>query len=864
MNIMRKLTLRHLKENKKRTLVTIIGTIVSVAMITAVATLAVSFIDLLKRDIIADQGEWHVRYFDVDKEQVEAIGNDKQTKELLLSDDLGYAYFEESTNENKPYFFIKEYNEAALENYPIKIEEGRLPQSETEIVISKEMNRVTDNTFQIGDTITLEIGEREATVPIEGMDDELNQNYPIQLDQDGQLIEKLNITTERSFTIVGIMDRPTWEPTWAPGYSMVTYLDKDSLGDGDKVIASVSLQKIDRNLYDHANKLAEQLNIEKIDFNNDLLRLYGVSNNDNIRRTMYSLASIIMAIIIIGSVSLIYNAFAISVSERSRHLGMLSSVGATKKQKRNSVFFEGAVIGAISIPLGIISGIAGIGATFLFINEVIPRALGSSQALELVVTPWSILVACVISIVTIFISTYVPARRASKISAIDAIRQSQDIKLSRKKVKTSKLVRKLFGIEAEIGLKNLKRNKKRYRVTVFSLVISIFLFLTVSYFTENMHKGLDLTQEEINFDMEMYPIDARDNFPDTLISQIKDLDEVTDFSHAHYFIGPLTTWFDEDKISEKAKEQSHVEGGKYRQYISLISLDDENITSYAEQVGVDVQKLYDTKNMKAILINQMQYYDQAINKFVEEKSYNGKVGDLLSINGFNYETEEEFYINHIEIGALTDKYPMGVSTSGALQVIVSKPVYEELTKSLDIHDKRQSIYLKSSDPMKTQKDIEEIKESNIRLFNVYEMREQTEQMVLVMSIFTYGFISLITIISIANIFNTISTSIALRRREFAMLKSVGMTPKSFNKMINYESIFYGIKALLYGLPLSIGFMYLIYMASTNSFDYGFFLPWTSIIIAIIAVFIIVTASMLYSTAKVKKENIIDTLKQENI
>src|SRR5690606_2402249 len=311
------------------------------------------------------------------------------------------------------------------------------------------------------------------------------------------------------------------------------------------------------------------------------------------------------------------------------------------------------------------------------------------------------------------------------------------------------LVRKLFGIEAEIGLKNLKRNKKRYRVTVFSLVISIFLFLTVSFFTENMHKGYDLTQEEINFDMEMYPIDARDDFPDTLISQIKDLDEVTDFNHVHYFIGPLTTWFDEDKISERAKEQSQSEGGKYRQYISLISLDDENITSYAEQVDVDVQQLYDTKNLKAIIIDEMQYYDQAINKFVEEKVYNGKVGDLLSINLFHYETEEEFYINHIEVGALTDKYPMGVSTSGALQVIVSKPVYEELTKSLDIHDKRQSIYLKSSDPMKTQKDIEEIKESNIRLFNVYEMREQTEQMVLVMSIFTYGFISLITIISIA-------------------------------------------------------------------------------------------------------------------
>ena len=95
-----------------------------------------------------------------------------------------------------------------------------------------------------------------------------------------------------------------------------------------------------------------------------LLRYYGVTANDQLRMTLFSLAGIIMSVIIIGSVALIYNAFAISVSERARHLGMLSSVGATKKQKRNSVFFEGAVIGAISIPIGILAGIAGIGITF--------------------------------------------------------------------------------------------------------------------------------------------------------------------------------------------------------------------------------------------------------------------------------------------------------------------------------------------------------------------------------------------------------------------------------------------------------------------------------------------------------------------
>src|SRR5690606_29624018 len=286
--------------------------------------------------------------------------------------------------------------------------------------------------------------------------------------------------------VVGIVERPEWEPAWSPGYTVIGYVDEQNLSNAVPTDAMVVLNDLNGSLFDDAKNLADALGIEKINFNSELLRYYGITANDNLRSTLYSLASIIMAVIIIGSVALIYNAFAISVSERARHLGMLSSVGATKKQKRNSVFFEGAVVGFISIPIGILAGIAGIGITFAYINQFLHGALGVTEKLELVVTPASILLAIGISIVTIFISTYVPAQRASKISAIDAIRQTHDIKLSGKKVKTSKFVRKVFGMEAEIGLKNVKRNKQRYLATLFSLVISIVLFLSVSFFTENL------------------------------------------------------------------------------------------------------------------------------------------------------------------------------------------------------------------------------------------------------------------------------------------------------------------------------------------------------------------------------------------
>src|SRR5690625_6655235 len=197
-------------------------------------------------------------------------------------------------------------------------------------------------------------------------------------------------------------------------------------------------------------------------------------------------------------------------------------------------------------------------------------------------------------------------------------------------------------------------------------------------------------------------------------------------------------------------------------------------------------------------------------------------------------------------------------------MIVSPATFAQLNKDNQITEVWHSLYLTSSDPLAIHEKLVKLKDDNMHVINHHKIRQEEAQIILLISVFTYGFIALITAISVANIFNTISTSISLRKREFGMLKSVGMTPKGFNKMINYESIFYGAKSLLYGLPISIGIMYLIHKSMMDSFAYPFSLPWLRIFYVIVVVFIIVGSAMLYSSSKVKKENIIDALKQDNI
>ncbi|WFA08886.1 ABC transporter permease [Tissierella sp. Yu-01] len=866
MNIVNKLTIRHLMLNKKRTLVTIIGAIISVAMITAVSTIGVSFLDLLQRQTIANDGEWHVLYKNVNLEQLQAIKEDEETKTLLLNRDLGISPLKGSQNKNKPYLYIKELNKAGFENKPINLIDGRLPANNNEIVISHSIISNAKVNFNIGDEVTLHIGQRYL---LDGTSDFIEINNPLQRDKDG-INEGLSTELTKIYKIIGIIETPTWEYAWAPGYTVLTYIDESIVESNETLDAYVIQNKVNSSLFEHAEKIAANNDIKEVSYNKDLLRYYGVIKNDSTREMLFNLSAIIMVIIMVGSISLIYNAFAISVSERSRHLGMLSSVGATKKQKRNSVFFEGIIIGAISIPLGIIAGYIGIGLTFIVINPMIAGALNVTESFRVVVLPSTIIISIIISITTILISTFIPAKRASNISAIDAIRQTSDIKLSNKEVKTSKLTRMLFGIEGDLGLKNLKRNKKRYMATVFSLIISIVLYLSVSYFTSGLEKSLELSQDGVNFDLQVYVNMEDKEEQDNIINQIRMLDDVKESTSKNTVV--LMSWVDKDKISDYLMQFYEYEqkDGRYPYTVDVVSLDDESLKEYSKKVGVDFEILKQTDKPQAIVIDTMRYEDGKAGKYIEAQTIKASIGDKLDLKHIDYQTEDEIPVDTIEIVSLTDKLPLGMNNTdniGGINVIVSKDVFEKIvTNNKDIeYGISSEMYINSDNPMRLEEDINKIHDNyDIYIYNVHQVRQREQQMILLMSVFIYGFITLITAICVANILNTITTSIALRKREFAMLKSIGMTPKSFSKMINYESIFYGLKALLYGLPISIGLMYLMFRTFNIKFSYEFTLPWLNIIITIVAVFVVVGVTMLYSSSKIKKENIIDALKQEII
>ncbi|HBN84221.1 MAG TPA: cell division protein FtsX, partial [Clostridiales bacterium] len=479
MNIVNILTLRHLKLNKRRTLITVIGVALSVCMITAVATFAASFMDLLQRITIDDTGYWHICYGSLTGEEAQAMVESMERHKVdyvSREQEVGYAMLEGSKNENKPYLFLQAMDQNGFDTFNLKLTQGRLPENSNEVVISSHIGENAGVVYQIGDVIMLDIGKRVYS------DYYMDQTTSFVEPTEDSKGEYLQHQFTREFTVTGIMKRPNVEPYWSPGYTVVTYLDQELPQMESKINVYGAYKRVPRSIFRKSGSIAEDagLDPDRICFNTSLLRYHMLVTEDWILGTFYSIAAFVIILIMVGSVSLIYNAFAISISERSRHLGMLASVGATKKQKKNSVYFEGFLVWVFAIPAGLFFGTVGIGVTLKLVSPLISGMISDVHQFKLVVSPGAILISVLLSAITLFGSVWVPAKRASKISPVDAIRQSQDVKLTFKSVKTSGITKALFGFEAELALKNLKRNNKRYKATVLSLVLSIVLFLSVS------------------------------------------------------------------------------------------------------------------------------------------------------------------------------------------------------------------------------------------------------------------------------------------------------------------------------------------------------------------------------------------------
>lgn len=848
MSILNDLTIKNLKLNKKRTIVTIVGIILSTALMVGIGLLFSSFQDYMIRETISYNGKYEVEYGDVSLDKLNSI--DKKDFSYFYQKAIGFSKFD-SANEYKPYLYISSVNKEYFNE--LHLISGRFAENDSELVISNHINTNGGASYKIGDIITLKYGERV----VEGINTLANNEYYEE--------ETLNIVGEKTYTIVGIVERSNFEDYSASGYSTFTLDMNDKDGTVNVFVMFNNKKKIIKQSEDLAKKLGYN---NAISYNSTLLALYGESTYGNIMKSMITMIVIMLSLVSIGCIVVIYNSFAISVMERKKEFGLLSSIGATKKQLSYTVFFEALIEGIIGIILGICGAYIGIGTVILIINNLIGDIL--VLKLNLVTNIVFIIIPVIFMILVIFISALVPSRRAAKVSPIEAIRQNDDIKVNKKKIKTGKLVNKLFGIEGEIALKNIKRNKKKYRVTIVSLFISIVLFISFSSYMNYTIDTASSVMGEVPYDYQISyfgddnDIDALDKISEIIKSN--DVKEYVSYSASNLSIIGNYTYSDEYLDFYKS---AYGDDGikaltnlKY-QYISIYILDDISYNKYKELIGLDKDSVILLNKFKGVSYgnNKRVNYDIPVinngdinikicnfddnDEDVDTTKYCNKKIDNIFITNKSFDLIEEF------------------SYMSDFKLIVNKKLYDNISDS-GTHYTQYNIISDNTDNIdKLTKELD--KYDNVNYTNVKESMKQANNMILVVKILMYGFIGLITLIGVTSVFNTISTSMALRKREFAVLRSIGLTRKGFNKILFFESLFFGLKSLIYAIPVSLGVTIIIHYALADMMSINsIVIPWKAIIISIVSVFVIVLLTMMYSTSKIKKHNIIEQIREENI
>ena len=848
MNILYRSALKGLRKNKARTLVTLAGVILSAALITAVMTFGVSLLDYMTRGAVMKYGDWHVGFTNVSRDFARAQKKDSRVENTCEVMSEGCALIENSRDPEKPYIQISGYDSHAFDMLPVTLLSGRLPENDNEIIISGKAATEAGMKFRLNDEITLRTGKWTLDGRRLNCHDAFNEK------------EKFEITGERTVKVTGICRTPYTADDDFPGYTAVTLSsDNASSGDHDLFIKLSDPHDLDKYIESSSQS-------HSYITNDRVLRFMGMSDDRIFSSLLYSIGAVVIAIIMLGSVFLIYNSFSISLSEKMHQLGILMSVGATSRQLRNSVLFEGLCIGAAGIPAGIIAGLTSIRLVISIVSERFGSILYSGVPLVMKISLPVIAAAAAVSLLTILISACIPARKAVRVPVLECIRQTSTLTADDMKVKTSALTGRLFGLEGTLALKNFKRNRKRYRSIIMSLVLSIVLFMSASSFVTDTKLMTDENTEVSTYDLAFTTQEMSDSDMDSLYNKLKDVDGVTESSCQH--IVTYSCRVDAGLLTPSARKliQGYISGSDAVFPVNIQFIDDESYMRAVSELGLDPAKYSSGSRVIAVAKDP----DTSENIFMTA----GLKTVLRPSEGKERFSDRTFYADTDLITVnkmLPDSLPV-MTRAVSLPVFISMILPQSAMGGLSTADTVTDIKgmtFSSDEPSATASAMQDIIEGSAistpyQFYNINKLLDENSNYTFIANVFAYTFIIMISLIAVANVFNTISTNIKMRRRELAMLRSTGMSDRSFRRMMDFECLFYGFRALIIGLPLSVLISWLIYKAMFKDGDISFTLPWSAMLISIFSVLFIVSITMMYATTKIRKENIIDALRDDMI
>lgn len=945
MSITRAFTLRTLAKNRVRTAVTIVGIALSAALLTAIFTSLSSLNSFLYNQEIALNGAWQASATTADLSVVEAAEANPQIGDSSTLTELGTAALPfDAAQTYGSYLTLRAIDDNYLNLGALELTEGRLPENSNEIVLYALYQGATEfgeEPLEVGSTLTLEVGKRQALTadgtPAPNMPEYLDCSYA-RLSKDDYTAEQLaenpdlpvqerlaEVGAPREYTVVGFYLSTSTSVSGAVGTSAFTYADNRTAAptaDGTPAAYETFFTVPNAKTVDDIENVARATfgKDASVYFHNGLLRYAGITDNRTIWDTLYYMVAILAAVIVVASISLIYNSFAISIAERTRQFGLLASVGASRRQIRRAVFMEAGVLGLIGIPLGLAVGVAGSAVVLTALSPALSEVLGGKAQFGLQVEPLFLAIAAALSLVIVLLSAYLPALRASRVSAVDAIRNASDTRITKTTARTDPQnpwkpratapFSRLFGISGALAWRNAHRSKGKGFAAVLSLTVAVVLLVTAGVLDTTLRSSVRTINSAHDCDVAVHLYGELDEVFEPFMALADSLD-ATDgvIPMGRTVITQVPVTVPADMATDDLRNDTYwtpKDDGSVEMEISLVLLDGESYRTYLESAGLDVAQFLDAENPPAIA-NFATYSNNG--ETYEIRTVLGNTGSielfrydietyLADKNALAYSDVTEIQIDEttrgvsylsedyetvlvpraeaatsagtLEIGALVDELPPAVGANTQLFVVL--PLTDATLELMGSVAGRTTMveapYYAENHVLAAKTFNELVKKVrldsvDVSVVDLAAEKDNNDLLITVISTFSFSFAAILTLIAVANVFNTLVNSLTLRRREFAMLRSVGMGNAAFNRMVVWECLRYGAIALVAGIALSFLVAWGLHEAMSLSIDgLAFALPWGHIGIAVVVVLCATVISTAYGLHRARSGNVVEALRTD--
>ena len=964
MKEMIKLSWKNLMLNKNRTITTLIMIIITVATFAGISIMYESAIKGLEQTFKETNGDYHIAVKNVDKDYDKSNLKDSNVKNIVEYYDIakgigqeeiqknilevkGNNYLENASNEEmelekqkflsnikkkewyiqkyelskeeedylKQKEILKDYDQIVLnpimgvdvlgvdkndfKGYNFKVIDGRLPETEDEIVLQKS-SKSSFYLFNIGTILTIKNKEYRVVGYVNNTIGEEERSLSSE-------VKIMKILTEEE-------KKGALSKTEVMQIADVSKKVKDTT---EKV--SETLKKDDKN-----NKISMVVNKNLLRLQNANLEGYK-SSTDGVIGTLELMRNILISIVAVSGIIIMYNSFNLSLVERRKQYGILKSLGIKNSSLYVMILFEALVLSVVGIILGYIFGIIGDYLVIGYINDTLVnmmKGMGVDNELQMslifTVNIHAFYIVALSTGITVLLAAIVPAIKSTRISPIENIRGKDDYTVSTRKVKTSWLSKKLFGIEFDLARKNMKRAKKRFRVATLSLSIAFILIFVIGTIGAQIHSQISLLEAQTNaifkngniVELDSVRIEEKDNQEingsekeykpkEYSYETIMELVKVTTDEYVKQLETKDSLKVNRVVLSDATKGLSEIDkNNELIQHVTKSYLKSEfketndearekaknglyfQFVSNKDMTGKDKNGLSGIKDEEVYLTNVIIVEENG--KLVEKPIF-----DESKIIG----KEIEIYNKKLKIAkAPVNSELLLTATVGTkyVQAYVNEKTFAELVKNNENNGSFSIFYQtdlkgdkKASEILKKQNETVFEKEYSFGKVMIHNNGIMTPAGIIgiikgtitIFQLLLYGFLILVILMSVVNIFTTITINILLRSRELAILKSVGMSDKQFDKMLRGENYIACLRSIIFGIVISLILLFLTKFVIDKgkvNIDFKFIMDmlgsinYIALIISIIIVYVITFISTLFAKRSIKSQDIVEVIRRDNI